>query len=480
MIGSVQSLANMEWMLYGNTPAYGNLSAPSIVNNYCTGMNNSMYGYPYTNSYMNPYMNQNIYGAYNPTFGQSVTSPYTQQNTNTQENSVFTGLSAQEQNALVKDYTKSMAPSESLMGATAGAVGFSLLFHPRTIVHPINTYKSFAKTKEIFKGITEPGTKLAEAWAKPEYNEVLRDAYAAMNRIDARSLKGKGLHIRRAPFESGEYEALQNIMKKAVENFDPAKPETVKELLEATESLNRANVKNGLLPRGWNKVKNLVRGTDNKLPSALESAMTKPAEDAGKAAKGLLGRLLNNSSTEKATAETLSKGSKTYLQTLKTSGGGIAGAIFFLGMEYVLGAGKIKDAFNKDSKTGWAQLGQTTVNGIGSAAGWAAGEALGTWGCAKLLAKAGTKIKPGLGTAIGAIAGMVVGSIGCWFTGKITHKIVGQDVADKVQAENMLATTDGQVQLLQNTIQRMEKGEKVDPQAQMAVQKILAEYSAAA
>ena len=461
MVGSVQSLANMEYMLYGNTPSYASLTAPSIVNNYCAQSTSSMYGYPYMNPYMTPYMNQAASAQYNPSFGQSASNLYTAQNNNAAENSIFTGLSSNEQAVLANDYTKSLAPSESFLGATAGAIAFSVLFHPRAIAHPIKTYNSFAKTKEIFGDITKEGSKLCEAWADPKFNETIRDAYTAMNRIDARSLKKDGLHIWRKPLETGEYEELQRIMREAVDGFDKNNTESVKKLMEATERLNQANVKNGLLPRGANWVKNLFRSEKKELPKALDKAK-------------------NDEAVMKALADAAEAGKvpgKTYLQTLKTSGGGIKGGLFFLGIEFLTSIGKIRDAFGKDSKTGWAQLGQTTVNGLGSAAGWAAGEALGTWGCAKLLAKAGTKVKPGLGTAIGAIAGMVVGSIGCWFTGKITHKIVGQDVADKVQTENMLATTEGQVQILQNTVQRMQKGEKVDPQAQMAVQKILAQYA---
>ena len=462
MVAPIQSLMNMEYMLYGSN-GYGlSAGAPSIANNY-------MVQSPYT-SYANPYgyyANQ-----YNPAFGQQLSDTYTSTTPKTAQDTVFAGLSNSEKMALVDDYAKSMEPSESFLGAAASGTAFAVLFHPRAILHPINTWKSFGMTKELFGDLANKGTELAKAWAKPELNEIVRNAYTAMNRIDARSLKGvaekagqTGFHMWRAPLEKGEYEQLKSIMQDAIKGLRADDPESVKKLVEATEKLNAANVKNGNFPKASNWVKNLFRGEKQAIPSAMSKARE-----------------------EKVIAESVSKAwtaagegaGKTYLQTLKTSGGGLGGAAFFMGIEFLMGISKIKAAFGKDKETRWKQIGQTTVKGAGSAIGWAAGEALGTWGCAKLLAAAGTAIAPGIGTAIGAIAGMAVGSIGCWLAGKLTKKLVGQDVGDKVEAENMAKTQEGQVQLLQHTMEKMQKGEKVDPQAQMAVQKLIAQYSSAA
>ncbi len=479
MVGSINALSNMEYMLYGNTPGYGSINAPSMMNNYCMNLNNN-YGFnPYMNQYMNPYYN--TAGQYNPTFGQNITSAYTAQQTNSASNNVFAGLSTAEQNAIINDYAQSLSPSESFLGTTVGAVGFSTLFHPRAIFHPINTFKSFKETNKLFN----LEGNLLEAWQSPGKNEILREAYAATNRIDARALKGRGFwHIRRNGFvNEKEYKDIRNIMEKAVNAYKKhPTEENLTKIIEATERLNRANVKDGILPKGINWVKNLVREDKVEIKSALENSkpVTQAAEDAGKKATGWLGRLIGNGATETTAAETAKaamNGGKSYLQTLKTSGGGAFGAVLMLGFEFLGSKGKIKDSFEKDSKTGWKQLGQTTVKGLGSAAGWAAGEALGTWGTAKLFAKFGSKIKPGIGTAIGAIAGMVVGSIGCWLSGKVTKKLVGQDVGDKVQAEKLAKTNEGQMQLVQNTAARIQNGDDVDRQAQIAIQKLLAQYS---
>jgi len=253
-----------------------------------------------------------------------------------------------------------------------------------------------------------------------------------------------------------------------LKNFNAGNKESVDTLIRETERLKQANVKDGLLPKAWNGIKNLFRSEKVKLATPLEAAgkagnteiITENVDKAIKAGEGV----------------TIRAG-KRFGEVLKTSGGGVKGGLFFLGLEYLMSGRKIIDSFKKDKKTGFTQLGQTTVKGLGSAAGWALGDALGVWGTTKLLAAAGTAIAPGIGTAIGAIAGMVGGSIGCWLFGKITKKLVGQDVGDRVQAENLVQTQDGQVQLLQYTVDKMQKGEPVDPQAQAAVQRMLSMYA---
>ena len=123
------------------------------------------------------------------------------------------------------------------------------------------------------------------------------------------------------------------------------------------------------------------------------------------------------------------------------------------------------------------QLGQTTVKGIGAAAGWTLGEAAGKWAFAKLGAKIGSKIHPLLGTIIGGAIGFVGGSLGMCIAGKGTKALVGQDVADDIEAKKLAQSQEGQVQLLQNTMQRIQAGEKVSPEAQMAVQKLMTQMA---
>ena len=130
--------------------------------------------------------------------------------------------------------------------------------------------------------------------------------------------------------------------------------------------------------------------------------------------------------------------------------GGIGGALLFFGIEVLCGASNIKTAYAKDKEDkaagkecqnyGKKQLTQTIVKGAGNALGWAAGEAAGIWAAGALGAKIGTAFGPGIGTIIGGLAGMVGGAIGMWITGKATKALVGDDVANKITADNMLKT----------------------------------------
>ena len=59
----------------------------------------------------------------------------------------------------------------------------------------------------------------------------------------------------------------------------------------------------------------------------------------------------------------------------------------------------------------------------------------------------------------------------------LLNRLVGQDVADDIEARKMANSSEGQVQLLQNTMNRIQNGEKVSLDAQMAVQKIMTQYA---
>ena len=166
------------------------------------------------------------------------------------------------------------------------------------------------------------------------------------------------------------------------------------------------------------------------------------------------------------------------MKSILKRGGGIKGGILFFAMEVLMNLGKIKTAFEKDSNTGMKQLGQTAVKGTGNAVGWALGEAASVWAFTKWGAKIGSKIHPILGTLIGGAVGVIGGTVGMCLAGKATKALVGQDVADDIDANKLAQTTEGQEELLKNTIERMQRGEKVSPEAQQAVQKIINQYYA--
>ena len=72
--------------------------------------------------------------------------------------------------------------------------------------------------------------------------------------------------------------------------------------------------------------------------------------------------------------------------------------------------------------------------------------------------------------------GALCGSIGMWLAGKATRAIVGEDVADKIQAENMTKTQEGQAQLLTYTAQKVQEG-KADKETALAFGRLASQYA---
>ena len=69
---------------------------------------------------------------------------------------------------------------------------------------------------------------------------------------------------------------------------------------------------------------------------------------------------------------------------------------------------------------------------------------------------------------------MIGGSLGMWGMSKISKGIVGQDVADKIEAEKLAQTQEGQMQLLQTAYEAAQKGDKhMDAATQQALYRAL-------
>ena len=60
-----------------------------------------------------------------------------------------------------------------------------------------------------------------------------------------------------------------------------------------------------------------------------------------------------------------------------------------------------------------------------------------------------------------------------WAAGKITKKIVGEDVANQIEAENLAKTPEGQTELLQTALNSAKKGEPMTAEAQNALKKAI-------
>jgi len=457
MVAPIQSLMNMEMALYGGfgSSAY----APSYLNGYCGGnnyssYNPSFYGYGNTN---NATFGQNI------PYGYGVTAPQ-QQTQQVAQESVFQGLSQVEQKALMNDYKKSLVHSEGFLACAGTNAAFAALMNPRLIAHPINTFRATFTaenaTNKLFNALKND-PKFIELWKNPENSNILREAWLQHNKAVARC-EGKLGAFRRSFQKTGIDAAGKacsevHLIESEIRALEAAlKSGNMEAIAQQTARLQQAySVNSGFMSRGWNKVKGLF--TDVNKPTVTSA-------------------LQDNAAIAKRTADLNATKATGYGDILKR-GGGVKGGLFFMGIEFLLSFGKIKTAFQKDNETGMKQLGQTTVKAAGNAAGWAVGEAAGVWAFTKWGAKIGSKVHPLLGTLIGGAVGLIGGGLGMWLAGKGTNALVGQDVADDIEAKKLAKSQEGQVQLLQNTMQRIQKGEKVSADAQMAVQKLMQQYA---
>lgn len=455
MVAPISALANMEMALYGG---FGpNSAAPSYLNGYRGGNNYSSYGG--YNNYTSAYNNYNsMSNSYNPTFGQKIPQNYSsaqqiqqsQQGQLAQQDTVFQGLTQFEQKALMNDYKASLAPSEGLLSCALLQGAFGIVQNPRLIAHPYNSIKTLGSVNEAFSDAKKAGTALNKLWVKPENSNILREAYLQMHKAEARCMSKFGA-IRRSYVATGDVDAIKGVVNELKSALKAGDMEAIK---KHTATLQHAYSSNGgFMPRLWNSI------TGSKPATVAEKL---------KDTTGI---------TKKITA--LEKTTATSFKSILKHGGGVKGGLMFAGLELLLSWDKIKTAFGKDSETGMKQLGQTTVKAAGNAAGWALGEAAGLWAFTKLGASIGTALGPGVGTVIGGVVGLIGGGIGMWLAGKATKSIVGQDVADDIETKKLAQTNEGQAQLLQNTMQRIQSGEKVSLQAQQAVQKILAQYGQA-
>lgn len=442
---SINSLQNMEYMLYGGALG-ANPSCPSFVNGY-KAADNWNYMYPYQQGFnsITPYQNL--------TFGDSIyNTPQAVNTQSTTNNQIGFGSSADMQ-TLADYYVKGSAPSESLSSAAVGGAAFALVNNTRFIAHPWNSLSSIKNVEKMFAEVKRGG-KLEGLWTNPDTHKIMTDAYHKMHKLEGASKSRLGMF--KAKIDKQIYDALKAEMEAALKSGDAKKIATVTEKIRVA-----TGAKTGWLPKGWRKLwcKDAVNVADKiKDTKTINSTVaTKLAEK-----------------TPKTIGEYVKRGFKSQ---------GVKGGLLFGAMEFLMDFGKIQSAFSKDSSTGAKQLGQTSVKAAGSIIGWTVGEAVGAAAGAKIGAAIGTVACPGLGTAIGAVAGLIGGSIGTWAMGKLTKAIVGEDVGSKAEAEKLTKTKEGQAQLLELTMQQAQedlKDKKLDPKVVKALQNVVGQYSAVA
>ena len=446
MVSPINSLTNMEYMLYGGASGV-NPNCPSFSNGYMANRNSLNYQMPF--GYNNQSIWNNQYGQnydYGNLGGASATTSNTQQASQT-----GFGASARDMDTLGKYYLKGMEPSESLLGAAGGGAAFALVNNTRFIAHPFASLSSLSTVEKMFAGVKDEKSALGKLWNNPETNGLVRDAYHKMHKLEGAS-KWRFAPLFKKRLDKTTYDALKKEMETALKSGNK------EQIAKATEKIRVATgAKTGVIPQVWRNIRGNAAPDIAKMTTdtAVKSAVDKKLAE--KAATGY--------------GEAIKKGFKSQ---------GLKGGAFFAAMEFLMDFGKIKSAFSKDSTTGAKQLGQTSVKAAGSIIGWTVGEAVGAAAGAKIGAAVGTAFCPGLGTAIGAVAGLVGGSIGTWAMGKLTKKLVGEDVGSKVEVEKMKKTAQGQAQLLQLTAQQAQDDKKLDPKVAQALQNVISSYNAVA
>lgn len=470
---SIGQLAAIESMLGYNF----NYNAPSLLNNYC--MYSSSYNpfsYPYYNpsfcggSYYSDWMNN----GYNTGFGMVPQNSQNNQVAQTQ-NPNFESLSKEDVKALSDYYSRGINAEEGFGGALLGAIPFAMMENPQTIAHPINAIKAAKKSGVVMESMVKRYGLEELRKANPE---VFDGAYKQLYRVCRNSMwklptsrwfvqgmvKGNKVIKGNVKECKQAYKSLLEIMDEAMRNAKASKD--VKEIRIATEQLRAASANNGRLPRVWKRIRTLGKyELETPVQLAKKSLSSGAAKEAAeKAANGFVKNL-----------------------TVKGAAGNAALMIAF---EALADKDKIGAAFRQDRKTGWKQVGQTSVKGIttaaglsiGGAAGKAAGAWAGAWAGAKVGALVGSAV-PGLGTAVGAVVGTLIGfagmSVGMWLGGKLAKGIVGKDVGQTALENEKRTTTEGQAELIEYAYKQKQAGEKLDARTQQALDRALMVYGIA-
>ena len=425
---AINNLANMEFMLYGGKSGM-NMNCPSVYNGY--NVPNSVFNTPY-----GMYGNPSFYGYNNTGFGQNIPSNYAN-NTNSQSQSANTsfhqGITQEDIDKLADYYAKNNALEEGFMGAAAGGLSWMAFEHLQSVLHPKNAWKGAKEAKEIFK-------VLPKEWAGKNAALLQEAQIAVQQAVRDTGTKGWWSKWLRKPIDRKAIDPLLKEMRAAVAS------KNVNKIAEATERLQAA------------------RGMDGRIAGIFSK-----------------GRTVAQRLSEKTKSGAIKKGTENLIKmnegVITKNFGSLAKSFFkkdfvgFMLFETVFNAGKIMTAFQKDTKTGVEQTTQSLGKSAIATAGWCLGRAGGALLGAKVGASLGIAGGPA-GAALGALIGFTVGSIGMWAGHKLGNFLLGHDVADKVEAQNMAKTQEGQEELLRFAIEKAQEG-KTDNKTSQIVYKAL-------
>lgn len=440
MVGSINSLMNMEMMLYGGLSGL-NPNCPSYVNGYRAGG----YGYynpAFTSTYNNPYTNP-----YNAAqVSTAVNNPYRTQIENTYQ-IPQTGLGPNfgkgDMDKVADWYLKQSAGEETLLGAASGALTFAAFENPQNVKHFINAFKGM---READKALSLSIPEIAE-FAK-KYPRQYQEAYSQYQAL-ARNTHSKWGFLGGGAFQKRFEDKSLTQARKYMDNIaDAVKSGDLEKVAKATQEGKAARGMDGYIISAWNK----ITGGKNLTPDE------RVAKKASQIAKGV---------KEAKSFSFFGAAAKEFK----------GWAIFELAIE---GITKVIPAFMQGGKkSGVTQIKQSTVKAGASAAGWAVGRAAGSFIGAKVGAAVGSLICPGVGTAVGAIVGLGCGLIGSHLATKAVKKwVIPQDECERLQAEKLKNTPEGQQELLGAVIQQAQEGKELPPEILSATERIMSQYKA--
>ena len=435
----INSLANMEFMLYGGSSGLSS-NCPSYINGYQAS--NPYSGY-YNPMYLQNYANyQNSVANMSQSGGVQASVPTAQQTSQTQAAGQTVSVNS-DINTLAKFYedSNSMVQKWGDIGTSALMIG--AMSNSQVLKHPFNSIRAIKVTNQIFD---KANPAIQALWQKNP--ELMQKAYGQLHAVN-RMAQPKFSYIQKwfqKPIEESARKDLEKIMADAIKSGDE------KAILKATETLKASRGMDGYIPTAWNKVKHFF---------GYEAKNLTPKERIAKKA-GEIDKVVNAPAALKPGVGGLLK------QGLKE---GKTFAIF--GM--VIDLPKIISAY-KNGGTGSAltQITQTGIRSVADGIGWTLGRAAGGAIGTKVGAAIGTAVCPGIGTAVGAALGFLGGAAGSILASKITHELIPTDESTKLEAQKMTKTADGQANLLALAVQKKQAGEYVPQNVLLAASNVAA------
>ena len=202
MVSPINSLANMEYMLYGGASGV-NPNCPSFSNGYMANNTSWNYQTPFG------YNNQSIWNnQYDQNYGLGNVGGASTTSDAQQASQTGFGASSRDIDTLGKYYLKGMEPSESLLGAAGGGAAFALVNNTRFIAHPFASLSSLGAVEKMFAGVKDKKSDLGKLWSNPETNGLVRDAYHKMHKLEGAS-KWRFAPLFKKRLDKTTYDALK-------------------------------------------------------------------------------------------------------------------------------------------------------------------------------------------------------------------------------------------------------------------------------